>query len=159
MTTPKTLLRAALTLSFLASVTTASAYCNVRYGYCLTVPTALFPQGESDNSDGQVFLSRDARVSLTVWGTMDIPEASYAGQFSEAARGWPASPGRPARVVTYKLFKPGFFVVSGVENGKVFYQRSVSNKRDGTYATYLFTYPDGNAAGKAIKSLNATFHF
>jgi len=62
-------------------------------------------------------------------------------------------------VVTYKLFKPAFFVVSGVEKGNIFYLRAVSNKRNGTYAAYLFVYPDGNSAGKAIKSLNATFHF
>ena len=153
------LIRAALALSLLGSLSSAAAYCNARYGYCLKVPASLYPQGESDNSDGQVFLSRDARVSLRVWGAMDIPEASYGDGFTEAARGWPASPGRPARVVTYKLFKPTFFVVSGVENGQVFYQRTVPNRRAGTYATYLYTYPDGTSAAGTIKSLNSTFHF
>ncbi len=157
--THKTMFHAVLAVSVMIGMTTAAAYCNARYGYCLTVPATLFPQGESDNGDGQVFLSRDAHVSLTVWGAMDIPDAAYADQFRAAIRGWPATPGRPARVVTYKLFKPSFFVVSGVENGKVFYLRTISDAREGRYAAFLLTYPQGLDANKAITTLNASFRF
>ena len=159
MMTHTALIRAALTLSALGSISTVAAYCNARYGYCIAVPNNLYPQGESDNSDGQVFLSRDAKMTLRVWGAMDISEASYGDQFNEGSRGWPASPGRPARVVTYKRFSPAFFVISGVENGKVFYQRTIFNKREQIYATYLFTYPDGSNADAAIKNFGSTFHF
>ena len=157
-----TLLPAVLVLTLLGGLAGASNYCNARYGYCVNIPKSLFPQGESDNGDGEVFLSRDARVSLTVWAShtlAGVPGASFDTRFREDARGWPVGNGRSARVVTYTLHRPTFYVVSGLENGKIFYQRTLNNPRSGTYATYLLTYPDDHAAGTFIKSLNVSFHF
>ena len=157
-----TLLPAILALTLLGGLAGASIYCNARYGYCVNIPPSLFPQGESDNGDGEVFLSRDARVSLTVWASHSlagVPGISFDARFREDVRGWPTGNGRSARVVTYTLRKPTFYVVSGLENGKIFYQRTLNNSRSGTYATYLLTYPEGHAANTLIKALNSSFHF
>lgn len=139
----------------IAGSATAAPYCNARYGYCITVPPALYGQGESDSGDGQVFLNRPATVTLTVWGGWsDIPDLpSFTDSFKETSRGWPAGNGQAARVVTYKLLKPDFFVVSGVQGGKVFYQRTI--RKGGVTATYLLEYRDGDRVAQGyIKSLS-----
>jgi hypothetical protein len=43
------------------------------------------------------------------------------------------------RKITYKLFKPDFFVISGIENNKVFYEKILY--KDDTYKTLLISYP------------------
>lgn len=143
-----------------AGVADASSYCNSRYSYCMTVPPALYGQGEADAGDGQTFLNRSATVSLTVWGAWsDLPGLpTFEVAYREASRGWAAAPGRPARVVTYKLFRPQFFVVSGLEGGQVFYQRTIRSATSPSMATYLLQYRDGDrTAAGYIKSLTANF--
>ncbi len=52
-------------------------YCNARYAYCISYPSQiLIPQGESDNGDGQFFLSDDQKQKLSVWGEMNIFDES-----------------------------------------------------------------------------------
>jgi hypothetical protein len=138
----------------------AAPYCNDRYGYCVIAPAALYPQGEADARDGQVFLSRNASVTLRVYGQWAMEPFTYEGLYRDAARGWPAEGQHGARVVTYKLFRPGFFVVSGLENGKVFYQRTIHSARKGAYATYVLEYRDGDrVAERYLKGLTTSLKF
>jgi len=45
-------------------------YTNVRFAYSICYPADLLAgQGESDNSDGQKFLSRDGSVEVLVYGS------------------------------------------------------------------------------------------
>lgn len=144
----------------LASAAQATSYCNSRYSYCITVPAALYGQGEADAGDGQVFLNRSATVTLTVWGAWNgVPDLpSFEDEYREASRGWAAAAGRPARVVTYKVLKPTYFVVSGMEGGKVFYQRTIKSTKNGSMATYLLQYRDGDKTAESyIKTLTAGF--
>lgn len=156
--TPRQLASFAL-VALWPSAASAAGYCNDLYGYCITAPAALYPQGEADARDGQVFLSRDAKVTLRVWGQWDMEPFTYEGMYREAARGWPAEAGKAARVVTYKLFRPGFFVVSGLENGRVFYQRTIYVKGK-AYATYVLEYRDGNRVAEGyLKQLTTSLKF
>ncbi|MBA3661908.1 MAG: hypothetical protein H0W64_09280 [Gammaproteobacteria bacterium] len=43
-----------------------NTYYNDRFNYQIEYPSFLIPQGESENSDGQVFRTKD--VELRVWG-------------------------------------------------------------------------------------------
>ena len=151
--------KATLLLLGLASTAEAASYCNSRYSYCINVPAALYGQGEADSGDGQVFLNRSATVTLTVWGAWNVPDLpSFEDGFRDASRGWPAGNGRPARVVTYKVMKPDFFVVSGIEGGKVFYQRTIKSTKNRSMATYLLQYRDGDKTAEGyIKALTAGF--
>ena len=54
---------------------------------------------------------------------------TFAGMYREAARGWPAEYGHGAWVVIYTLFRSTYFVVNGLEKGKVFYQRMVYSRK------------------------------
>ncbi len=53
-------------------------YHNLRFGYSIAYPkTILYPQGESDNGDGQKFLSKEADASLIVYGSYNALDQTY----------------------------------------------------------------------------------
>ena len=57
-------------------------YVNVSYGYSIEYPSFLLPQGESQNQDGQVFLSKDKSVKLSVWGSHNALNLSIKDYFN-----------------------------------------------------------------------------
>lgn len=87
-------------------------------------------------------------------------ERPHSRKVEEGSRGWPAGSGRKARVFTYKRLKPDFVVVSRLDGGKVFYQRTVCHNGGRAQATYLLNYPDGHKeASRIISILNAILAF
>ncbi|WP_295455752.1 hypothetical protein [uncultured Thiodictyon sp.] len=115
-------------------------YHNARFGYAIDYPAGiLYPQGEADNGDGQRFLTKDADASLSVYGSNNALDQSLEEAYLEAARGGLADD--PKRVVTYKVIKPGWFVVSGVNGGTVFYQKTLS--AGDQFLTFILEYPEG----------------
>lgn len=130
----------------------AAPYCNDRFSYCLNVPPFLVGQGESDNGDGQVFLGKDRDVKLLVWGDLNALGDTLRQRFEEAARG------TLTRRVTYQVLRGSWFVVSGTEGGRVFYQRTMLDARRDVYATFLLEYPLGDrATEKTIRALSNSF--
>lgn len=121
-------------------------YCNQRFGFCIDYPNEiLFPQGESGNGDGQIFKSRDAENIL--WAYRDFrdnidPEIQYTIEtaYNEDSRG--NNPDKPKRVITYKKLGNNFFVVSGYDDDKIFYQKSIM--RDGQLVTCLIEYKESD---------------
>ncbi|PYE49963.1 hypothetical protein [Deinococcus yavapaiensis] len=129
-----------------------SSYCNARFAYCLTAPSFLVGQGESDNGDGQVFLDRRRAVKLTVWGDLNALGDTLGKRYERAART------SASRRVTYKTLRSSWFVVSGTEGGRVFYQRTMLDAPRNVYATFLLEYPIGDkTAEAAIRSLSSSF--
>ncbi len=102
------------------------SYTNLRFNYRVAYPADFTPQGESDNGDGQVFLSTD-NAKLIAWGgfnvTKDTPSKAVE---AEMRRG-----DEQKRKVTYKFVGKSFFVLSGYE-------------ADGQQIFYIkrFIYPD-----------------
>jgi hypothetical protein len=106
-------------------------YHNARFAYSISYPADVFaPQGESDNGDGQRFLSKDGRAELMVYAGHAINDSQDTLQkrFREAAASRPAG---PPRVVTYKLIKDDWFVISGRAGGRIFYQKTMFKKAGG----------------------------
>ncbi len=133
-----------------------ATYSNHRFGYSISYPRSLlYPQGESANGDGQKFTSRDASVSLTVYGTNNINSDSIDEIFLDESRG--AIGDRPNRVVTYKTKKGNWFVVSGVESGRIFYQKTIVYPE--ATKTMILEYPDAQKAkyDPIIKKITASF--
>jgi hypothetical protein len=111
---------------------TYQTYQNARFAYSITYPADVFvPQGESDNGDGQRFLSKDGRAELLVYAGYATSDSQDTLQkrFREATAGRTAE--QPQRVVTYKLIKDDWFVVSGREGGRIFYQKTKFRKAGG----------------------------
>ncbi len=115
-------------------------YHNQRFNYSIAYPKdIMYPQGESDNGDGQKFLSKDADASLIVYGSNNALNQSLEDLYLEESRG--GTNQDPTKVVTYKVLKNGWFVVSGYISGNVFYQKTIFNNDQ--FKTFYFAYPEG----------------
>lgn len=113
-------------------------YHNVRFDYSISYPVGiLFPQGESVNGDGQRFLSKDGRTELLVYGSYNSLEQTLNEVLTEASE---RLPDHPNRVVTYKVLRGDWFVVSGIENGRIFYQKTML--RNSTFKTFRIEYDE-----------------
>ena len=138
---PTNLKTASLIVLLLASVCLAQrplqykTYRNARFGYSISYPSRLLiPQGESTNGDGQKFASKDGRAELIVYGSNNALDQTLEQVFDETKG--PSSD----RVVTYQTIKQDWFVVSGTEGGKIFYQKTFL--RAGVFKTMRIEYDE-----------------
>jgi len=117
-------------------------YCNARFQFCIHYPYNFIPQGESDNGDGQSFLSKNGEARITSSGVLLIDEINdIETSFNSALeRG----------NIIYKKKKDNYFVVSGIIGDNIFYQKSHYKKieyfatKGGTadvVITYVIEYP------------------
>ncbi|PZR41035.1 MAG: hypothetical protein DI538_02265 [Azospira oryzae] len=138
-------------------------YCNERYAFCVPYPDAFTGQGESGNGDGQTFLSKDKQAEILAYGEMAIEEISenLTDVYQNAAS---------HLNVSYKVVKPDWFVISGLnKEGKIVYRKTVKKKihyagdeNEDTfiYQTLMITYPQsqqriyGSYCGLISKSLS-----
>jgi hypothetical protein len=106
-------------------------YTNARYGYSISYPSNLLvPQGEADNGDGQAFLSKDGSAEMRVYGSQDLG-GGLAESYREAQAG---------KEVSYKTMSGNWFVVSGHDGGKIFYQKTMLRK--GAFKTFIIQYDE-----------------
>jgi hypothetical protein len=97
-------------------------YNNARFAYSVSYPSDVFtPQGEADNGDGQRFMSRDGHAALIVYGSHNALGQTLRGAYSEASSRTREHP----RHVTYRTLGRNWFVVSGTEGGRIFYQKTI----------------------------------
>ncbi len=93
-----------------------ATYHNARYGTTADYPADLFTvrAPPPTNGDGQTFRTADGRARLLIYGVRnfdeDLPSSYVAKYFNKPE-------------VTYKRTKWPFFVVSGVRDGEIFYDR------------------------------------
>ncbi len=121
-------------------------YCNARFGYCIEYPSEiLYPQGESGNGDGQIFKSKDAENALIVFrdfrDNID-PDIQYTIEMAFNEDTWGNNPDFPKKVITYKKLGESFFVVSGYNNGKIFYQKTILS--DTQLVTGILVYKESD---------------
>ncbi len=114
-----------------------SRYVNVRFKYVIAYPEKLLAgQGESDNGDGQRFVSRDGRAVLTVYGTHG-DGATLRSMFNAACT--------EMTKVTYRACRASWYVVSGIRNGRIVYTRAL--KAAGVFKVFVMEY---DAAQRAV---------
>jgi len=114
-----------------AQAPTYKTYSNARFSYSISYPSSLVPQGESENGDGQKFRSSDGRIELIVFGSNNALNQTLKGMYDET---------RGTGKVNYEVLKPGWFVVSGVDNGKIFYQKTIL--RENVFKTFRIEYDE-----------------
>ena len=114
-------------------------YTNHKYGYVMAWPKGMLaPQGESDAGDGQVFAAPDGRAELRCWaGFNTVLETTIPAARAEAVA-------EPGRQVAYQHRGKDFFVVSGLEGGKIFYRKTVL--AHGILASFELTYDPAQKA-------------
>ena len=93
-------------------------YSNERFNYSLLYPDdILTSQGELTDQDGQEFRSEDGNIILRVYGVNKGTSETLAQRYEQAQAG---------RSVTYQTIEDNdFFVVSGSDDGEVFYQKTL----------------------------------
>lgn len=124
-------------------------YSNSRFGFSISYPAnILLMQPPPENGDGRSFVSRDGRAKMLVYGSnnaypvfddgrmgytlKELYDLQVKGEGSRAKK----------RVVSYKTLGSNWFVVSGVEDGKVFYTKTfVRNGQE--VITFYIEYPQG----------------
>jgi hypothetical protein len=120
---------------------TYKRYTNVRFAYAINYPVGvLIPQGESDNSDGQIFRSADGHAEMRVFGRNNVFNDTLRSAFDKAVAGEDSA----GRVVTYKLLKGDFYVVSGHQNGKIFYEKTML--KGDVFKTFMIEYDEAERA-------------
>ena len=118
---------------------TYRTYHNARFDYSISYPAdVLIPQGESENHDGQKFRSRDGRAEMLVYGSYNALNQTLGQRYTEETN---LSADHPHRTVSYKTLKGFWFVVSGIEDGRVFYQKTILSK--GIFKTFHIEYNNG----------------
>lgn len=126
-----------------------NSYSNARFGYTISYPNSLIPQGEAPNGDGQVFKNDDAE--LRIYGSNLLLHDTLRKEYNAILK-------EKGKKITYKTFGKKFFAISGTENGKVFYQKTTENS-GGSFITIQFEYKTSKrtiydkATTKIVKSL------
>ena len=114
----------ALLVSLLLLATPAFAadwghYVNVRYGFATDVPPGFVGEGESDNSDGQIFTTPTAE--LRVFGAnvlaSDFEAEVREREAADTAAGW---------TLTYKVSTPSAASWSGRQGSRILYVRAIA---------------------------------
>ncbi|MBS1913004.1 MAG: hypothetical protein JST22_13540 [Bacteroidetes bacterium] len=112
-------------------------YVNVRFRFGVSYPAGvLAPRGESANGDGQEFAAADGGARMLAYGTRSLTAAEgsslregYADHLRELSR------------VTYKVLRRDWFVISGMHEGKIRYEKVMV--KDGVFKVLLIEYdPD-----------------
>jgi hypothetical protein len=94
-------------------------YHNSRFNYSLLYPTnILVKQQAPENDDGRTFNSPDRRIIMKVFGSHNAFNKTIQNLYSEELN-------QPNQSVTYKRLADNWFVISGYENNRVFYNKTM----------------------------------
>lgn len=114
-----------------------NSYSNARFLYSIDYPAGiLIPQREADNSDGRQFLSRDGHAKMLAFGRYALDTDTLKKEYEDAIRG----EGRAGRIITLKKLQSNWFVVSGSENGKIFYRKTIYS--GGAFKSFIIEYDE-----------------
>jgi hypothetical protein len=132
-------------------------YNNKRFEYSISYPKdILYPQGEAENGDGQKFLSKQGDTMLLVYGSHNIDEQTIKERYQQNSQSKPEE--NPSKIVTYRVLKENWFVVSGYVSGNlIFYQKTLLNNDQ--FKTFYFEYPETqkNLYDSIVKRLSTSF--
>lgn len=117
-----------------------TTYYNARFGTTADYPADIFTvrAPPPTNGDGQTFRTADGRAQLLIYGTHNAEEdnpRSYVAKYYNGPE------------VTYKRITRSFFVVSGVHDGAIFYNRcNFPAKAEGIIDCIGLNYPASDKA-------------
>ncbi|HJS88090.1 MAG TPA: hypothetical protein VJ779_21770 [Acetobacteraceae bacterium] len=125
-------------------------YANARFGFSGCYPADIFrPQGESENLDGQKFVSGDGAI-LLMYGRNNVLGQSLREVFQEARKDGEAD--------RYARLDGSWFVVSGRNGSRIRYQKTVL--RDDHFDTLQIAYgtAEREKYDKLVGRMAACFH-
>jgi hypothetical protein len=112
-------------------------YKNERFGATIMYPSNLFQQTEPPaNNDGRRFVANDGAEFISS-GIRNVLEESLAEIEASAADSYTGAK------LTYRDRGKDWFVVSGTQEDKIFYRRSILSHRKEILNTFVISYPAG----------------
>lgn len=103
-------------------------YQNERFGFSLAVPGDVFAQGEARNKEqGALWIGRDGQARL-----LAVAARNETGETLQSYRSFLMQNTYKGASFDYVPVKDDWFVLSGVHNGQVFYER-ITFACDGRY--------------------------
>jgi len=117
-------------------------YFNPKFGYAIDYPVGvLFPQEESTLGDGRAFKNKEGEDALIVYATsrtdIEAKITSLKEEFSETIRMYEQD---SISKITYKKLGKTFFVISGYQGKKIFYQKTV--QEEGIFVNAILYYKE-----------------
>lgn len=109
-------------------------YSNGRYGYSVDIPPDFRGLGESENGDGQQFVTKGKPIELLVWGGMLIEdfETDLAQRMAwDVEEAWN---------LTYQATTPSWASWSAIKGSRILYQRMVLLCDGSSYAAFRAEY-------------------
>ncbi|OBU88223.1 hypothetical protein [Chromobacterium subtsugae] len=118
-------------------------YANVRFPFSIPYPKGLLIPGEEpDNGDGLAFTSPDGQTVMTASGINNANDDTLQSEYRDDLKR-PSESGQP-RKVAFKTIKKDWFVISGTEGDKIFYQKTYLV--DDQFMTFDIRYPASQRA-------------
>ena len=112
-------------------------YLNARFGTRADYPADIFARSStSDNGDGVRLTSQDGAV-LTIFGSWNALEQTPETLAASLQENDPQRYG----AVTYREVKPKLLVLSGIRQGRVFYERRAFGDPSGAVHAMIIEYP------------------
>jgi len=112
-------------------------YCNSRFEYCIDYPKdIIYPQPESANGDGRIFIDKQGQEILRVFGRNnsdpDFGNITLEQQFHTDLHDIEKQTDH--QIITYQKLGKNFFIISGYNNDRFFYQKTILKKGAFGYA-------------------------
>lgn len=124
-------------------------YTNERYGFSIKYPS-FFLMGELPaNGDGITMHSPDNSVELTVFGSNNVFNETAASSYNKLTK--------ESSNITYKTQQGNWYVVSGIEGDKIFYEKYVVG--NGSINAFIIKYPSSKTKeyDSTVNVLNSSF--
>lgn len=128
---------------------------NERRGFAIAYPTGVFEQTSPPNSeDGRVFVSKDGRAKLLV-GAFDNDHANTLGEY----RQFLLDEQYAGATIDYAPVRKTWFVLSGVQQGQIFYQRVSFTCAGKLINSWAMLYPEAERAtyDRVLEAVSRTF--
>ncbi len=118
-----------------------TTYRNARHGYMIGYPTRVFEEEpQSDNADGRMMVSRDGAIRLLVGAFPNEENLTL-----EAYRTFLIENNYAGAKIDYAPIRQRWFVLSGVRDGTVFYERVTFTCGGRMINSWALLYPESES--------------
>jgi hypothetical protein len=135
-----------------------STYTNPRFAYSIEYPADLLTPSKikDESNSGETFYSKNKEIEMRVWGEYYASDQTWEEWYkSDLDQIGTAS--------TYTVLKDGWYVISGLKNGKIFYKKTLRRKLKEIDVLYTVTieYPTTERAkfDAAVARIAKSFKF
>ncbi len=142
-----TLLVTLVTLSSFAQSKGYNVYHNDRFGFCVLYPVEFKKGLAPTNNDGRSFSDRQNNRILA-YGGLVVYEDALKQEYEMAQKD---------KKVTYKVRSKNAFVVSGFDQGRIFYQKTILRKEQLFTVYFNYLASEKKLFDAIIKRVTKTF--